>query len=215
MDYGPIKLLLQLKDNLDCPEQGLLWEYWGRNGWREVNLVDETRSFSKTGIVTLIGCKDFASRRMFGEEKYWLRISDVNNSYGAKARPAALPVLEGIFMNAVRIVGADRSNTEYFQMEIYQENTRFELPDQRIMEAEVYVNEVDASAGPSAGRSWSRAACGLCTGTRESCGRPGLSGTGWRISLIPAKGTGIMCWSPTRAISSLETAAAAGFPPRR
>ncbi|MCC8027218.1 MAG: baseplate J/gp47 family protein [Clostridium sp.] len=144
LDYGPIKLLLQLKDNLDCPEQGLLWEYWGRNGWREVNLVDETRSFSKTGIVTLIGCKDFASRRMFGEEKYWLRISDVNNSYGAKARPAALPVLEGIFMNAVRIVGADRSNTEYFQMEIYQENTRFELPDQRIMEAEVYVNEVDA-----------------------------------------------------------------------
>ncbi len=139
---GPLKFFFLLKDNMDRRNAALLWEYCDGSKWKELNLVDETVNLGKSGIVTLMGGHDFGRKSMFGREQYWMRITDTKDVYQQKNRPAALPAAEGIFLNTTKIINVDREATEYFRMEIYQENMRFSLQDDRIMTAEVYVEEL-------------------------------------------------------------------------
>lgn len=148
LSEGPLKLFFMIKDNVDRTRQNLLWEYYNGSSWKELNLVDETRSFSKSGIVTVMGRRDFALKKIFGREQYWIRITDVHNGYAPKNRTAALPVIRGIYMNTTRIMNVDKAVSELFRREGYQENSRLELSDRKIIKAEVWVNEVnDLRAG--------------------------------------------------------------------
>ncbi len=145
---GPLKIFFVIKDNVDRAGQNLLWEYYNGTGWKELNLVDETRNFSKSGIVTVMGRADFALKRIFGKEQYWIRIKDVYNGYAPKNKTAALPVIQGIHMNTTKIMNVDKAVTELFRREGYQENCRIELSDRKIIQAGVWINEVnDLRAG--------------------------------------------------------------------
>ncbi|MDR1772054.1 MAG: baseplate J/gp47 family protein [Hungatella sp.] len=152
LENGPLKILFMIKDNMDRTEHNLLWEYYGGGNWKELNVVDETKCFSKSGIVTVMGRNDFVLKRLFGREKYWLRITESGNACALKSRTGACPVIEGIHMNTTKVINVDKAGTELFRMEVYQENSRFALSDRRIIKAEVFVNEVnDLSAGEFSG----------------------------------------------------------------
>ena len=140
---GPLKMLFLIKDNADRSSQGLLWEYWNGRGFQELNAVDETKCFSKSGLITLMGRSDFALKRFFGREGYWLRITDVSGAYLLENRTMVCPVTQGIHMNTTKVMNVDKAGTGLFRMEVYQENSRFVLPDRKILRAEVFVNELD------------------------------------------------------------------------
>lgn len=139
---SPVKILFDLVEQSDEKDRNLLWEYYNGAAWKELDMVDETENMSKTGIVTLTGNKDFSKLRLYDYEKYWIRISDVSEGYRKKDREKKLPCLEGIYMNSVKIRQRDREETEYFHMEVYQENIKFELLYGNVFESDVYVDEL-------------------------------------------------------------------------
>jgi len=137
---NPLKMLFLLGFNEDRSQRHLLWEYWNGSHWKNLNLVDETENFSRTGIVTFSGQPDIRKRRMFGEEKYWLRIRDISDAY-LDAEEEILPVIRAIYMNAAAIQNVAGRRTDYFQVEMYQENMRFDLPEKNINKIDVLVAE--------------------------------------------------------------------------
>lgn len=138
---APIKLLMILRDNLERLSAGLRWEYWDGRSWRPLNMVDETEGLWHTGIITIMDNRSFAKKKLFGEEKYWIRIVDENGFYAGEN--AIFPSVLGLHMNVTRIVNVDRRTTENFTMEVYQENMTFKLLNNHIIDIAVYVNEVD------------------------------------------------------------------------
>lgn len=145
--YGPLKMLFQFREDRERKGSSFLWEYFDGFSWKELSLMDETRSFSRSGLITMMGPEKMGRKRLFGEDRYWLRVRDKSGRYGQTAKEQRLPVLTGIYMNTVRILGVDRSDTEYFRMEVFQENTVFKLMRGRIIRAEVYVNEAESIDG--------------------------------------------------------------------
>lgn len=137
---GPIKILFDVMYQKDKGCHKLLWEYYNGTCWKELDLVDETEDFSKTGIVTLIGMKDCVCHNIYQYNKYWFRITDIQGSYMGAEK--SYPCLNGIYMNSVKIRQKDREETEYFQMEVYQENVQFTLLCGKIYGCEVYVDEM-------------------------------------------------------------------------
>lgn len=145
--HGPLKLLLQFREEQGSKGTSFLWEYYDGFSWKELNIIDETRNFSRSGLITMMGPGTMRRIRLFGEERYWLRVRDMGGRYGRQGKGQAIPVLVGIYMNTVRIAGVDRSDIEYFRMEIFQENTVFRLMHKKVIQAEVYVNEADHISG--------------------------------------------------------------------
>ncbi|NLL17603.1 MAG: hypothetical protein GX262_01100 [Clostridia bacterium] len=138
---APIKLLVIMCDNEEQVNAGLRWEYYAGSGWRPLNMVDETEGFSRSGLITIMDNRPFATKKLFGEEKYWIRIVDENDYYAGEN--AACPSIENLHMNVTGIVNVDQRITESFTMEIYQEDMTFKLLNNRIIEIAVYVNEFE------------------------------------------------------------------------
>ncbi len=139
---GPIKMLFDFAKRNDRRNQTLLWEYAaGKDAWRELDLVDETENMSRTGIVTMMGSQDFSKRLLYGFEKYWIRILDLSAGYTDRQMRRKYPCLCGLYMNAVRIRQADRAETEYFHMEVYQENMQFQLLHGSVISCRLMVDE--------------------------------------------------------------------------
>ncbi|MFP3153558.1 baseplate J/gp47 family protein [Lachnospiraceae bacterium ZAX-1] len=140
---APVKFLFTLQDSQEHEDSLLTWEYYNGRKWVAINLMDETKNLSRTGIVTIVGNKDFAKKKLFGQELYWIRIKDQNNDYGGSKENLSYPVLQGIYENTTRIINLDFKEQEYFTMEIYQENMKFTLLHGNIYKIQVYVDEKD------------------------------------------------------------------------
>lgn len=138
---GPVKILFDFREQLDSKNDTLLWEYYNGEKWNELDLVDETGNMSKTGLVTIMGKKDFSKCVVYGQERYWIRISDVSATYRKLDENCKIPCLNGIYMNSVEVKQRDREETQYFNMEVYQKNISFPLLYGKILESQVYIDE--------------------------------------------------------------------------
>lgn len=155
LDDGPVKMLFTVAESgrEACP--ALRWEYCGSRGFTALNLVDETDNFAKTGIVTILGNKDFARRRIFGRELYWLRITREDsretreNGAGSRRAPdsragldgASYPLIQSIHMNAVRVLNVDITGNELFSTERYEENKIITLLHPHVISLTLWVDE--------------------------------------------------------------------------
>lgn len=140
---SPVRMLFRFREEKERREDSFLWEYFDGFSWRELSVMDETRNFARSGLVTIMAPGEMLPLRLFGEERYWIRIRGMDGRHGRQARESTLPVLLGIHMNTVRIVGVDRWDTEYFRMEAFQENMVFRLMHRKVIQARVYVNEAE------------------------------------------------------------------------
>ena len=140
---APIKLLVTMRDSTERESSSLRWEYFDGKGWHILNMVDETEGFLHSGLIIIMDNRSFAKKRMFGEEKYWIRIVDENENDLYSSENAAYPTILGLHMNATGIINVDQRVTENFTMEIYQENMIFKLLHDHITEISVYINEVN------------------------------------------------------------------------
>lgn len=139
---SPLKMLLCIMNEADRSRHPVYWEYWNGKCWKELNVVDETEHLSRTGLVTFMGNADLACLRLFGKERYWLRLRDAEGVYADDGLDRNMrPVWEGLWMNTVRVRNIYHRRREFFQIEMYQENKCFVLPDRDIYEAQVFVDE--------------------------------------------------------------------------
>lgn len=137
---GPVKILFSLFDTI--PEQLplLTFEYYGSGRWKALNMVDETENFRVTGILTLIGEPDFEACTLFGNECFWIRVTDTR-AYYEEQKKAILPCITGIYMNSAKIAAIETQTREEFFIEANEENLQCHLQKGQIYDAQVWVDE--------------------------------------------------------------------------
>lgn len=103
---GPLKFLFVMHDSVRSSFPGLKWEYLSQEGWREMHPADGTEGFTHTGLVSWYGRTDSRRAVMFGEDLYWLRLSE---GAGQASGPETgnCPKIEGIYPNATSILGVE------------------------------------------------------------------------------------------------------------
>ena len=138
---GPIKMLFSMRETMFEQMPVLQYEYFSKNRWNHLSVVDETEQFRKTGIVTMIGNSDFKKCTLFGKEKYWIRILDVNQRYSVKNKEKKTPILNGIYMNSTQITATETMEPEMFHILPNQESKVCQLKNGKVHQIEVWVNE--------------------------------------------------------------------------
>ena len=138
---APIKLLVTMRDTTERESSSLRWEYSNGSVWHPLNMVDETESFLHSGLITIMDNRSFTKRRLFGEEKYWIRCVDENDFYSSEN--SAFPSIQSLHINVTGIVNVDQRAVEKFTMEVYQENMDFKLLHNHLVKISVYINEID------------------------------------------------------------------------
>lgn len=108
---SPVKMLFSMVEDMDCSTRPLLWEYWNGTAWKNLHPADETEYFSRTGIVSFSGNRNMKTRKLFGKERCWLRILDVERTYVLPEQQRH-PMIRGIYMNAVAVRGVGKSQEE-------------------------------------------------------------------------------------------------------
>lgn len=110
---NPLKLLFVMHDAIpeEMPEIG--WEYLGRNGWERMNLVDGTKGFHHTGLVSWSGSRDIRRETLFGRRLYWLRLTDMEEAYQKGMGKESCPKIDGIYPNSTSILGVETIDESY------------------------------------------------------------------------------------------------------
>lgn len=87
LEGGPISIFLAL-DEAKYTEQTLpkiAWEYFAGKGesgvWTRLEVLDETRSFARSGTIKFVVPKGFAPATKFGKELFWIRAVDIENAF--------------------------------------------------------------------------------------------------------------------------------------
>ncbi len=138
-ENGPMRILWDVDEDPLSPRPDLRWRYLTRNGWKPMNIADETDSFTKRGLTVFLDNHGFEREKLFGQELYWVSVSDIESLYRTKR--CGLPMVEHIYFNSVRAVNIDSHNEELFNFTIYSENAEFDLASGNVLDFSLYVNE--------------------------------------------------------------------------
>jgi hypothetical protein len=147
LEEGPLKLLFSLADSLGGQAPRLVWEYYGRQGWASLNVVDETRQLRKTGIVTFMGSGDYKRLRLWGQERYWIRVLDAEGAYNDRGNPLQLSRAKAIWCNATQAYQLESRTEERFFVEQLAEDFVCRLIHRPVQDLEVWVDEADQGEG--------------------------------------------------------------------
>ena len=134
---GPVRLLWETEQIMDEVQPAVSWEYYRAGGWAPLSPADETENFRLTGILTFAGIPDAVSRKLFGEELYWIRA--VRTETPGEHRPA--PRILSWYLNASRIVTLRHGLREYLTMENAEPGFEFRLQNRNIHRLELWVKE--------------------------------------------------------------------------
>ncbi len=149
-DNGPMRTLWDIDEDPLAAHPKLKWKYLTESGWKPMNLADETESFTKLGLTVFLDNHGFVRKKLFGEELYWVSVSDPENAYRTKI--CGMPTVNAIYFNSVKAVNIDSHREEYFAMNIYTENAEFDLSEENILDFDLYVNEFASIASAEADR---------------------------------------------------------------
>ncbi len=138
---GPVRILFTVNKNMDITADEILYEYFDGEKWRGLSTLDETFGMTRSGIITFDIPNSIKQLTLFNKDMYWIRAIDVNGGYTIQKMPQGLPLINGIYVNATGAVNVDDYQTEYFQMEYFQENKTYKLLKNNVVDIEVYINE--------------------------------------------------------------------------
>lgn len=136
---GPIRIWFDFLEQRTDSGRKLVWEYYNGREFVELDVIDETFSFARSGLVTILGKRDYAKKELFDKTLYWIRIVDqMEQGKDANYQPKLL----AIFMNTVRVRQRDAIREERFHIKSYQEDMFLKLQLGNVLEAEVYIDEL-------------------------------------------------------------------------
>ncbi len=137
---GPLSLLFNLVKQKEKRKTDLQLEYFSGGRWKAMNPVDETENLVKTGLVIFYGKQDMQKIRLFGKERYWLRIRDIADGYLRQEKQEGIKV-KSIYQNAVKAVAVQSGREQFFMMNRYREHAKFEIQDENIAKLDLWVRE--------------------------------------------------------------------------
>lgn len=136
LSIGPTKILFDIA--FGRTNRKLIWQYYGQDGFVNLDILDQTDNLAHTGIITLKDLPDHAKIEIFGESAYYLRIIN-REEHGAIS-----PVwLQGIHLNSVAARATQSGLSKLFSVTRYGDAYSFDLGEQHIHEAQVYVDETE------------------------------------------------------------------------
>lgn len=102
-----IRLLFMVEGRGAITSQRYRYEYYGNGGWSLLKVEDDTKNFSKTGIVTIYREHAFVEQEFFGCRGYWIRI--IREPVDDADAEAGRPVISAIHINSVPVRAAEGS----------------------------------------------------------------------------------------------------------
>lgn len=99
---GPVKIYFSMAQN-NGGQRKLLWEYNNGRDWKTLDLTDETEGLSRSGIITFLTYDGIGRKKLFGEEKCWLRVRDISPGGEKSGENGFLPRINSIHMNSVKV----------------------------------------------------------------------------------------------------------------
>jgi len=176
---GPLKMLFVMHDTVQNSLPGAKWEYLSKDGWKELHPVDDTGGFDHTGLLSWYGREDIRRAVLFGEELFWIRLSD-RNGQELDAMWESCPKIEGIYPNATSVLGIETVE-EVFRIEPHAQEKKIQLSYTDIYRLEVKVlGNADYRHG--LGQNWE-----LWTEVEELC-----ADSGTRKEYIADRRSGIL-----------------------
>lgn len=137
---SPLKMLFVMHDTMPGSMPGIEWEYLGEKGWNRMNLADRTEDFHHTGLVSWSGSQDIRRKVLFGQELFWIRLTDTEEAYQDSAGREYCPKIDGIYPNSTSILGIETVE-ETFGIDPHDEEKRIWLSYTDIAELEIQVLE--------------------------------------------------------------------------
>ncbi len=140
-EYGPVKFLFCMKDDLNFDTVKLRWSYLTSDGWKTLTMFDATESFKKTGVVTLIGNDDFKRETFFKDNLYWVKVSDFQDGY-SNVKNNLYPTIEEVHNNIAEVINVVDVPQEIFSVEPFEEDKVCTLVNGMVYSIEVWVDEI-------------------------------------------------------------------------
>ena len=138
---GPIRILFTTEETVQEELPRLAFEYYTNSGFKPLPVMDETQRLRKSGVITFMGRPDFGRTSFWGEEGCWLRIIDAERRYRKITAGTKMPAVNGIYMNASRVLAVRTMPEERFRIEPGEENQRCTLLNQNVYGVMVWVDE--------------------------------------------------------------------------
>ena len=143
---GILNLFFNIEESVYENDILLKWEYWGRGSgdickWKTLHVIDYTNGLSKSGIVKILSSDNFSKTKLFGQDGFFLRVSQVGDN-----KVKYYPIIKDIRLNAVEIVQKETVPYEYFFVNDYEKNKVCSLPSENknIFDIEVWIDEKES-----------------------------------------------------------------------
>ncbi|MFN0085513.1 MAG: putative baseplate assembly protein [Blastocatellia bacterium] len=135
---GPLKILFDVDEQfLDQDERlKMPWFYWDGVDWAQLNVVDETENLTRIGLLKFVTGRNFARRKLFGKEQFWLKASVVEGSH---PKP---PRIKSIHPNTTYALQADVASNELAGSSDGTGNQEFTLQHPLVISQRVFVREL-------------------------------------------------------------------------
>ena len=138
LEMGPVSLLFELKEDMNQSGTPLLFEYSAREGFKPLQIIDQTELMMKTGNIRFMPPSDMSRHLLEGKNCYWIRIVDQGNAYDEKIYHQAI---RGIRINTVAVQNRETGREEVFYLDEVAAYGEFPLTAGHILDAAVWVNE--------------------------------------------------------------------------
>lgn len=135
-DNGPISLWWKLKDTIHDSRKKLRFYYSTNSEFKEMKIVDYTENLSKTGVMLFIPQPDMGMLELEGKKLCYIKIVEENTD-----ELQFCPIIEKVSLNAVDVRNIETLEEEGFYIDTVEPNMSFLIKADRILEADVWVNE--------------------------------------------------------------------------
>ena len=134
---GLLSILFNVKEQSVDQDEPLkmLWFYWNGSEWAPLNVLDETKHLTKIGLLEFVIGRDFALKKLFGKEQFWLKGSVVEGEH-----PGPLEV-KSLHPNTTFVLQADVANDEIAGSSNGTADQEFALQHPLVISQQVFVRE--------------------------------------------------------------------------
>ena len=141
IEDGPVSIYFELDDVLNMNELACHFEYSTARGFRQMRIVDQTNSFSRSGAVWFVPPSDMQAKVLEGKKRYWIRIKRGKVKNAEDEAVMFLPRIRKILTNVVGVTNTITLGEVNYYIDSPEPGRRFSLGSGNILDAEVWVNE--------------------------------------------------------------------------
>lgn len=141
IEDGPASIMFEVEEREGYSGRSIRYYYSTREGFKRLKLVDNTAGLEHTGTIVFLPPADMARVNIEGQEGYFLRITDERNATSEET--VHYPTIRDVRINAVEVSNIDTLSEQDYYIDYFGPNMVFALNADRVLDADVWVNEMD------------------------------------------------------------------------